>query len=169
MSIPPYVAKLRHLIGSDHLLWLPGVNGVVVDDEDRVLLHRRADNGRWTLICGILDPGEQPADGIVREVWEETGVLVRVERLTSITVSPMRRYSNGDRAQYLELTFRCSPIDGEAHVHDDESVEVGWFRLHELPELDPDIRARIERSVVGVDEVWFQPPSFEVPQSEGVR
>ena len=39
-----------------------------------MLLHRRSDTGKWALIGGALDPGEHPADGVVREVLEETGI-----------------------------------------------------------------------------------------------
>ncbi|MGH8967712.1 MAG: NUDIX domain-containing protein, partial [Actinomycetes bacterium] len=62
MPIPPFVAALRAHVGHD-LLWLPGVSGVVLDDEGRLLLGRRADNGLWAGVSGILDPGEDPAVG----------------------------------------------------------------------------------------------------------
>ena len=67
MPTPDFVIELRKKIGHD-LLWLPGVTGLVIDDAQRVLLVRRADNHRWTLVTGFLDPGEQPAAGIVREI-----------------------------------------------------------------------------------------------------
>lgn len=133
MATPEFVQRLRAQVGGDELLWLPGVNAVVVDEVGRVLLHRRADNGTWSLLSGILDPGEEPADGVVREVLEETGVRVVVERLAGVTVSPPRTYPNGDRAQYLELIFRCRPAGGQAHVADEESIEVGWFPLSDSP------------------------------------
>src|SRR4051812_501839 len=116
MATPEFVRRLRAQVGGDELLWLPGVNAVVVDEYGQVLLHRRSDNGRWSLLSGILDPGEEPADGVVREVWEETGVVVEVERLSGVTVSPPRTHPNGDRVQYLELTFRCRLVSGHAHV-----------------------------------------------------
>ena len=68
-------------------LLLPGVSGVVVGRDDypkgreQVLLVRRADTGRWSVPAGIVEPGEQPADCITRELWEETRVRVRPERL----------------------------------------------------------------------------------------
>ncbi|WP_354638989.1 NUDIX hydrolase [Kitasatospora camelliae] len=134
MAIPPFLAELRSFVGT-RPLWLTGVAAVIVDGQDRVLLERRADNGCWDLVGGILDPGEHPADGVARECLEETGVVVEPEALTSVTVSPMIDYPNGDRAQYLDLTFRCRPVSGEARVNDDESLEVGWFGRDELPEL----------------------------------
>ncbi|MER6303825.1 NUDIX domain-containing protein [Kitasatospora sp. NPDC001539] len=134
MAIPPFLAELRSLVGT-HPLWLSAVVAVAVDDQGRVLLARRADDGRWATVGGILDPGEQPADGVVRECLEETGVLVVPELLASVTVSPQVTYPNGDLTQYLVLTFRCRVVGGEARVNDDESLEVGWFGLDELPPM----------------------------------
>jgi 8-oxo-dGTP pyrophosphatase MutT (NUDIX family) len=166
MSIPAFVQQLRELVGSDHLLWLAGVNAVVVDGDGRVLLHRRSDNGAWCVISGILDPGEQPADGVVREVWEETGVRVRVERLTSVTVSPRRAHTNGDRVQYLELTFLCSPVSGHAHVHDDESIDVGWYAVGELPGVSARTRGKVLQALSGEAEAWFQPAAVQALLSD---
>ncbi|MEU5950370.1 NUDIX domain-containing protein [Micromonospora sp. NPDC047465] len=75
MAISQYVAGLRKLVGKD-LLILPSACAVVVDDSGRVLLGRRVDTGRWSLPAGAIDPGEQPADAVVREVYEETGVNI---------------------------------------------------------------------------------------------
>ncbi|MFD1824168.1 MULTISPECIES: NUDIX hydrolase [Mumia] len=139
MPIPPYVAALRTRIGTD-LLWLPGVTAVVLDDDGgQILLGRRADSGEWALLSGILDPGEEPAVGIVREVREETGVDVVVEALAAVTVTERLRYPNGDESQYLDLCFVCRPVDAEsaqrAHAADDESLEVAWFAVDEIPDV----------------------------------
>ena len=144
MPIPDFVLSLRAKVGTD-LLWMPGVSAVVVGADGRLLFGRRADNGLWAVVSGILEPGEQPAHAVVREVLEETGVHVRVDGLASF-YSDARTivYGNGDRAQYLDLTFACTAIGGEARVGDDESTEVGWFAPDALPTpLAPSSRARI--------------------------
>ncbi|WP_043500814.1 NUDIX hydrolase [Georgenia sp. SUBG003] len=132
MPVPPFITALRAHVGHD-LLWLPGVTGVVLDDAGRLLLGRRADNGLWALISGILEPGEEPAHGLVREIAEETGVRAEVVALTSVSSGDRVTYPNGDVSQYLDLTFLCRHVDGEAFVADDESTEVGWFALEALP------------------------------------
>jgi 8-oxo-dGTP pyrophosphatase MutT (NUDIX family) len=144
VPIPEFVSRLRERVGTE-LLWLPGVSAVVVDDDGRVLLGRRADNGRWAVISGILEPGEQPAVAAVREVLEETGVTVEVEGLAAaVTDDHVVVYPNGDRAQYLDLTFACRLVSGVARVADDESTDVGWFSPDALPEpLVESSRARI--------------------------
>jgi ADP-ribose pyrophosphatase YjhB (NUDIX family)/GNAT superfamily N-acetyltransferase len=133
MPTPDFVLALRERFGHD-LLWMAGVTAVVRDERGHVLLGRRTDNGRWGLVSGILEPGEQPAAGLVREIEEETGVVARVEALTGVWTQPEMTYANGDRAQYLDLCFLARYVSGAARVNDDESTEVGWFPVDALPE-----------------------------------
>ena len=134
MPIPDFVAQLRSRVGTD-LLWMPGVTAVVVHDDGRLLLGQRTDNGLWAVVSGILEPGEQPAHAAVREVLEETGIVAVVEGLASVSSdTDTVVYGNGDRTQYLDLTFLCRAVGGQARVSDDESTAVGWFELGALPE-----------------------------------
>ena len=146
MPIPQFVLDLRAKLGHDPL-HLPGVTAVVLDEQERVLLVRRADNGSWTLVTGCLDPGEQPAVGLVREVAEETAVQVQVDRLLSVTALPLMTFPNGDQTYWTDIAFRCHPTGGEARVNDDESIDVGWFRLDELPDI-PDRHLRAIRDAI---------------------
>ena len=136
MPTPAYITALREVWGHQPLL-LPGVSGVVLrgdPDSEQVLLGRRADNGRWSVPAGIVEPGEQPADCVVRELWEETRVRVAVERLVSVIADGPVSYPNGDVCQYISMTFRCRYLSGAATVGDDESLEVDWFDLDALPD-----------------------------------
>ena len=163
MPIPDFVVQLRARVGTD-LLWMPGVSAVVVHDDGRLLLGRRADNGLWAVVSGILEPGEQPALAAVREVLEETGIVAVVEGLASVRSDPETvLYGNGDRAQYLDLTFVCRAVGGEPWVADDESVAVGWFAPDALPEpLAPSSRERIARALAFRADptagTWFDRP-----------
>ena len=74
MPIPEFVVEIRKMIGH-HEMWLPGVTAVVTRG-DEILLVRRADNGAWTPITGIPEPGEEPGRAAAREALEETGVVV---------------------------------------------------------------------------------------------
>ncbi|MPV37379.1 NUDIX hydrolase [Georgenia subflava] len=147
MPVPPFVAELRSHVGHA-LLWLPGVTAVVLDDDDRLLLGRRADNGLWALVSGILEPGEEPAVGLRREIAEETGVDAEVLALTAVSSGHRVTYPNGDVSQYLDLTFLCRYVDGTAGVGDDESTDVAWFALDALPaDMAPTSRERLERTL----------------------
>ncbi|GAA1994523.1 NUDIX domain-containing protein [Terrabacter lapilli] len=146
MPIPPYVAHLRTMVGRE-LLWMPGVTAVVLrqgsDGAGEVLLVRRSDNGAWTPVTGIVDPGEEPHVTAVREVQEEACVVAEVERLVWVSTTRVVTYPNGDRAQYVDHTFRCRWLSGEPRPGDDESTEAGWFPLDGLPPMAQWHRDRI--------------------------
>ncbi len=144
MPIPDFIVELRELIGHRHL-WLPGVTAVVRRD-DEILLVQRADNGAWTPVTGIPDPGEEPAAAAVREVLEETGVTARVDRLASCWVSGPVTHANGDVATYLDVTFACTWVSGEPYVADDESSDVAWVRRDDLAArgVGEEMRRRID-------------------------
>jgi 8-oxo-dGTP pyrophosphatase MutT (NUDIX family) len=159
MATPDFIRTLRRSIGHD-LLWLPGVSAVVLDDEGRVLLNRRSDTRKWSLIGGIPEPGEQPAACAVREVEEETGVHCVVERVIVVQALHPVTYDNGDTCQYMDISFRCRAVDGEARVNDDESLEVGWFAVDALPELNEFGMQRIKQALTDAP-TWFDPTSSE--------
>jgi 8-oxo-dGTP pyrophosphatase MutT (NUDIX family) len=155
MPTPDFIRELRASIGQREL-FLPGVTAIVFDDDDRILLNRRVDTGRWALIGGIGEPGEQPAETAVREVLEETGVQAVAERIVLVQTLRPVQYPNGDRVQYVDISFRCRAVGGEARVADDESLEVAWFALDALPELDGFGRLRVKHALAD-GPPWFEP------------
>ncbi|WEV72871.1 NUDIX domain-containing protein [Bifidobacterium sp. ESL0790] len=137
MTTPRFVVELREKIGHQ-LLWLSGVTGLVEDVEGRILLGQRADTGEWAMVYGINEPGEQPADTVVREIKEETGIDAVVTDLVAVvSSSKIVAYANGDRTQYMDHSFLCKLKPGgnaEPFVGDDESLKVGWFSRDALPQ-----------------------------------
>lgn len=155
MGISNYIAGLRRKIGND-LLLMPSVGAVVFDDRGRVLLQQARDDGFWYVPGGAVDPGEEPADAIVREMEEETGLIVEPVRIVSVTSSPDITYPNGHRVQYVGITFLCHVIGGELRVADDESLDVRYFPADALPELRPDHRLRVEQALTGLASAHFK-------------
>lgn len=153
MPIPDFIRDLRAKAGH-HLLWMPGVSAVVRDDEGRVLLGRRADTGEWSIIGGIPDPGEQPAAALVREVYEETAVHCVPERVLLVEALQRVTYPNGDVCQFMDTCFLARAVGGEARVNDDESLEVGWFAVDALPEMEEFAVRRIKQAAAG-GPTWF--------------
>ena len=144
VPVPDFILRLREKVGHDPL-WLPGSTAVVLRD-DEVVLVRRADNGRWAPISGVVDPGEHPEVTVVREALEEAGVVCEVEALTWVNVTEPVHYPNGDVSQYLDLTYRCRWVSGEPYVADDESLDAGWFGLDALPAMAAVDLERVRRA-----------------------
>jgi predicted RNase H-like nuclease len=82
-------------------------------------------------------------------------VRIRVERLASTSANGPIVHANGDRASYLDLTFACTWVEGEAHVADDESTEVRWWPVHALPPMGDQMLARIDAALSGEREARF--------------
>jgi 8-oxo-dGTP pyrophosphatase MutT (NUDIX family) len=154
MATPDFVLVLREKIGHEPL-WLSGVTAVVSRDES-VLLVRRSDNGAWTPVTGIIDPGEEPAVAAAREVLEESGVIAVAERLAWVHTHPMITYPNGDQAQYLDLAFHLRYISGDPHPADGENSDARWFPLTGLPDMSDDMRTRIRYALDDVPAARFE-------------
>lgn len=139
MAIPDFVAELRRHVGN-FPLWLIGCTAVVLrpgTPDLQLLIVKRADNGAWTPITGVVDPGEHPMDAAVRETMEEAAITARVVRLAQVGVTGMVSYPNGDRSQYLDLTFRCEYVSGDPYPADGENCLVRWLPITELGSLVP--------------------------------
>ncbi len=158
--VPEFVVAIREKIGHDPL-WLPGVTAVIRRG-DEVLLVKRSDNGQWAPVTGIVDPEEEPAVAAAREAMEEAGVRIRVDRLASTSAHGPILHVNGDRASYLDLTFACTWVSGEAHVADDESTEVRWWPVRALPPMGETMVARIDAAFSGEREARFVAPSDQL-------
>lgn len=111
------------------------VAGIVINDVGQVLVIRRRDNGHWEPPGGVLELGEQFEEGVRREVREETGLNVHVERLTGV-------YKNLT-AGVVALVFRCHPLD-TADVDSAEAVAVRWADSAEVSGMmDPAYAVRV--------------------------
>jgi len=83
MPISLYLKNLRSHIGRD-LVLMPAVAALVRNEAGHVLFQRRTDDGLWSLPAGSVDPGETPSQALVREVQEETGLLVEPTRVVGV-------------------------------------------------------------------------------------
>lgn len=102
------------------------VAAAVVDQHGRVLVIRRADNGHWEPPGGVLELDEDLHVGLVREVEEETGLIVVPERLTGV-------YKNMSRG-IVALVFRCRVAGGRLGTSD-EVRESRWVAVEDVREL----------------------------------
>ena len=154
MATPDFVLSLREKIGHAPLP-LVGVTAIVFRDE-KILLGKRADNGSWQPVSGIVDPGEEPADAAVRECLEEAGIVVRAERLALVHQIPRVTYTNGDEVDYLDLVFRCSWVSGDPHPADGELTEVGFYDLGAMGDMDPEHVRKVALAIAEDDPASFR-------------
>ena len=131
---------------------VPAASAIVVDADGRILLHRRRDNEKWALPGGVMEIGESLGDCAVREVREETGLLVEPAGIVGIYSDPKHvfSYDDGEVRQEFSVCFECRLVEGELAVSD-ESYEVQFFspeEVEKLPMVDS-IRLRVTDFLAG--------------------
>jgi ADP-ribose pyrophosphatase YjhB (NUDIX family) len=130
------------------------VNCGLFDDEGRLLLIRRKDNGLWALPGGFMDLGEQVRDAVLREVREETGLTIEVDRLIGVYSHPQDSlYIHlGPEYQVVVLLFRGRIVTGEFEENP-ETHAAQFFDPQLLPELVAPHRQRIADLLADSPEV----------------
>lgn len=143
----------------------PAANSIVVaatafvlDDQKRVLLIQRTDNGLWAIPGGAQDFGEYIAETAVRETREETGIETEVVGLVGIYTNPdhVMSYSNGEVRQQFSICLRANPTGGELRTSS-ESSRVAWIPRDELDDLQihPSMRLRIDHGYQGSEQPYI--------------
>jgi ADP-ribose pyrophosphatase YjhB (NUDIX family) len=130
------------------------VAGVVIDEDGRALVIRRRDNARWEPPGGILERDETITEGLLREVREETGLIVEPVALTGV-------YKNMSRG-ILALVFRCRAVSG-ALSENSEVTGFRWVRESEVNSIMSEAFA-----VRILDALRHSPVPF-VREHDGVR
>jgi ADP-ribose pyrophosphatase YjhB (NUDIX family) len=107
-----------------------GADAVVFDDADRVLLVRRADDDKWGLVSGWVDPNEAPRDTVVREMREEAGLDARVEALVGVFFRPAHvdEHPHGT----VSVLYLCSIAGGTPTPQPHEVREIAWHAIDEI-------------------------------------
>jgi 8-oxo-dGTP pyrophosphatase MutT (NUDIX family) len=129
------------------------------ENREKVLLTRRADNGQWCLPSGGVEPGESVAEACERETWEETGLKVSVERLTSVFSSPDRLviYADGKQFQFIVLNFEVTKVSGMLRLSN-ETIDFGFYSLPEIEHMEifPHHQQFITDSLAGQDAAFIR-------------
>jgi 8-oxo-dGTP pyrophosphatase MutT (NUDIX family) len=171
MPISAYLRGLRARVGRE-LLLVPSVTALVFDEKARLLLVRHVEGDLWVAPGGSIDPHETPADAVVREVWEETGLLVEPVRLLSVYGGPEFEvvYQIGDRVSYVMTVFECRVIAGTPRADGVETLELGYFSLAELRDLRLPRWARmvLPDAFAPGEQTYFQPARWR-PPAHGIR
>src|ERR1044071_344752 len=114
-----------------------GCSAAILDERGRILLTRRTDNGQWCLPGGRMESGESAAEACEREVFEETGLSVRVKRLVGVYSHPDQLvvYPDGHKAFIVAIHFEVEAMDGKLGLSD-ETSDFGYFTLEETETLE---------------------------------
>lgn len=114
-----------------------GVGALIFDEHRRVLLACRGGEplkGWWSLPGGVLETGETLAEGIRREILEETGLIVEPVRLFEIFERIMRDAEGRAEYHYVLMDYICR-VTGGVLAPADDCADLRWVARHELASL----------------------------------
>jgi ADP-ribose pyrophosphatase YjhB (NUDIX family) len=115
-----------------------GCSAFIFDEKrEKVLLLKRTDDKKWAVPGGTMEAGESMSEACAREVFEETGLKIKVVRLLSVYTSPHKLlvYSEGDRQQAVNLHFEAEVIGGTLKTNEEAAV-FSFYSLKEIESLD---------------------------------
>ncbi len=131
----------------------------VVERRGKLLLThwRRGHLHGWTLPGGGLEPGEDPRDAVVREVFEETGLEARVGKLIGVDSRVMVREEVPEgidpELHTIRIVYRASAIDGPLRNEvDGSSDEARWVPIREIKSLRTLSLVQVAIRMAGIDQ-----------------
>jgi 8-oxo-dGTP pyrophosphatase MutT (NUDIX family) len=126
------------------------VAAVVRDEDGKLLMIQRSDNGLWALPGGAQDIGETTREAAIREVEEETGISVEITGVSGIYSDPRHviAYDDGEVRQEFSIVFHGRPTGG-ALRGSNESRHSVWVNPQDVPKLEMDrsMRLRIDHGL----------------------
>lgn len=136
MGISDYYTKLREKIGNQ-LIFMPSVVGIIRNEHGEILFGRKHNEQIWGLIAGAIEIGETPAQAIIREVFEETGLHIEPIRIIGVYGGDDLRYiyNNGHEVEYITIVFECKIRSGLLKPDNEEMKELQFFQEDKLPQI----------------------------------
>ena len=129
LDLPPPEVRRRLCGELGYITPKVGAEAAIFDADGRILLVRRADDGRWCLPCGWVEPNESPAETAVREAREETGLIVKAMRLVDVFARKPNQGFGPHSA--VAIVYLCEVLDGATQP----SHEVTDIRYHRIAEM----------------------------------
>ena len=132
-----YISELRKYVGHMPLINI-GATVIVLNDNNELLLNLRSDTNSWGIPGGSAGPGESLEETAARELYEETGLTAEGFELIDLLSGKELyfRYPNGDETYTIIALYKARGVSGKLKINDDESVQLEYFPLNRLPELE---------------------------------
>ena len=133
----------------DKPLIMVGSTVMIKDQTGRILLQKRSDTGLWSTIGGAMEVGESFAETAIREVQEETGLIIESMEMKGMLsgIDMFHTYPNGDVINLVTAFFEVTEWEGIPKVNDHESLDFRFFDLSKNVEnLDPLAKKILEKT-----------------------
>jgi len=130
-----YFGKLRKAFGNDKII-LPAVRAATVDEDGKFLFVKRKDDNKWVMPAGAVELGESAEQAIIREIYEETGLIAISPEATAIYSDPKYDFTNpfGGKHQMFAMVFLIRQWKGNLEQKTEETNGCRFFSTNELPD-----------------------------------
>jgi len=166
MPMSEYIRSLRAKIGN-MVLEVPTASILTFDDQRRILLVRHVEGNDWTTPGGMIEPYETPSNAAVREMWEETGLIVTLTHVVGVFGGELcaSTYGNGDKVSWVSTVFGAQRVGGMLKPDGEETLEVRYFTRAEVDALrcKPHARLFVDAGYSAQQSAHFQPPTWRPP------
>ncbi len=129
-----YIKTLRQKVGHEPII-LNFAGGILVNDQNEILLLKRSDFNAWGLPGGALEFGESAQEACVREFLEETGLKVRMKSLLGVSTNFIQHYPNQDVAQAVTIEFVVELVEKVSEKISSETLDLRYFSKDKLPKI----------------------------------
>lgn len=129
-----YVSYIRGMVGNSEII-MSCAACVIPDERGAILLQKRVGNGLWGLPGGIMELGESLDETAKREVFEETGLNIEIDKLQGVYSKYFAQCANGDKLQPVLAVFIGHIVGGEMKCDEKETLALQYFGKDELPEI----------------------------------
>lgn len=128
-----YILDLRKKVGKEPLIMV--ACGAIIEEDGKLLLQQRADNGLWGFHGGSLEIGETLEETLIREVKEELNINITKCHLFKTYTGKdfLFTYPNGDVVYIVDNIFVVDSYEGELKASDDEVKSLQWFEINQVP------------------------------------
>lgn len=137
-----YISNIRRKVGHDAVFMPAAACGIIKDD--KILLQKRTDNGKWAIHGGSLELGETFLEALERELKEELNIKpINPEMVDIYSGEDLHFiYPNNDEVFLISTIYLVKEYEGELKLDNDEVSKIRWFDLDKLPNNihDPDIQ-----------------------------
>ncbi len=127
-----YVKRIRRYVGNQEIIL--NCAGGIVENNGKILFQRRTDNNKWGLVGGLLELNETYLEAAIREIKEETGLIIRPKYFLGIYHNHDMVWANGDRAHTIGAYYVFEITGGKLRI-DEESYELKFCSKDEIPPL----------------------------------
>lgn len=138
MGINPYIQTLKDKMGKSFVPMMPAAGVLIENAAGEILLQERTDNGLWCPPGGSVDAGDTWIGTAIKEIQEETGLILKAEDLMPFAVishPEIERieYPDGSQTHYYSLWFHATHYSGTMITSNDETKSLKFYAPNSLP------------------------------------